>query len=249
METCRLSDDGVLNALQAPTNLVVLNLGLIQGPFSVEGADITSPDWAGQPPAAALFPALRTLQFRVSEIYPLGRLLSALPLAAPNLERLVSWDSEWRRDETAPFSEALSVAQVLQFSHWGRMKLLNLPNCSVGIFGLAVKMSPVPVFLPQLLSLHICFIQDVGVMKPVLENIPIMFPKLQTLGLYHDGSRLFSVFNSLSDEPLAYEDLTAQYDFFVESFGIFNLISSFSMRHPSIKVEFKAAPDSSFLIY
>lgn len=224
-------------------------MGLITGPVFVGDADVTSLDMAVQPSPTALFPALRTLRFGVFQS-PLGNLLSILPQNTPCLESLDSWEAVCGDGLIFPFEGVLADAQILRMSRWGCLKSLSLPNCSIGMFASAVKMSPVPVLLPELLGVEICFIQDEGAMKPALESFPIFFPKLQSLGLFHDGTGLYGTFNyNIQNELSVEKNFTAQYDFLVEGFGVFNLISKFSQRHPTIRVEFKPAPDSDFLRY
>lgn len=157
---------------QAPNKLEELVLGLLDESIFVAGADITSAESASETP---LFPALRTLQFGVFEDFPMDGLLSALARNAPGLESIsFSAEPEYRKDQFSPFEEPLSAEQILGFSRWGCLKSLSLPNCSVGIFATALETSPVPVLLPNLLSLEICFTQDKAVMKSLLEGVPNM---------------------------------------------------------------------------
>lgn len=233
--------------LQAPEKLEELTLDLINGPISVAGVDITSGDFSNHVVRAApFFPALREVLFGTKEGFPMDSLLSGLAQTAPGLDSVTSWAGKFR-DDLSPFTNALSASQILQISRWGALKSLSLPNCSVGIFAVAVTMSPVPVLLPELLKMEICFTQNKAVMKAFLECIPAMFPKLQSLDLLHDGSRIFGVFSSKHPHLPEYTEVFGRYAYYAESFEIFNLISSFSRKYPSIKIEFASAPGDEIL--
>lgn len=232
--------------VQIPRKLEELNSLDFAFQIEVDGVMVFMPSQGQSRVAEPCLPALLRHRCMLpsdeeagGEFYSIDSFLgSHMPRNTPLLESLELVSTNFCASSAGDTHLETSVAGLYC---WKSMKSLRLVNCSLDVMYWALRKKPSEVLFPELLELEVCYSQEVGVFKYVLERLPIACPRLKNLFFMHDRDEIWGISYHITDQP-AGSISAVQYGFYCNTFELFNLLFKFKNALPGVNVEFRRAP-------